>query len=201
MEEPGCGPVGTVKSVDFESLPNVDETIYLAKIKVVNERRAPELANKTYQQASLVLRNCQLPAEFLPRAILNGEIFSSIPAADSLIDKETELVIWMADGSEVPIVVGQDINSARKTLQEAGFEVGDITRERVDPTEWQRLKRSNCFTVVSVDGNVKRTEPAGGAHVVFAPNGSERAKIKLIVESYAKLEAVPDACNDEGIPF
>lgn len=95
--------------------------------------------------------------------IKKGKATRTVPDAGAKADKGSEVELYVSKGAKqvtVPSVVGDDVDEATKTLEDAGFEVTTTETDSNKP-----------------EGEVTKQSPAGGG------KASEGSKVKLTVAS------------------
>ncbi|AUQ68365.1 PASTA domain-containing protein [Phaeobacter inhibens] len=196
VDAAGCQPLDTVSAVEVTHPPGV-----LAQVTatVINQRIAPDLVQKTYQDARRELKRCQLGGEFLPRAVLvNGEIASTLPPAGTPLREGEEMIAWTVSGTRVPNVVGLEYQAAKDALKAAEFQLGKEVAQKVNLAEWQRMRRRRCGYPSGTRGKIVNTSPPAETLVPFTANDGERAKVSIAYESAPVWTPVPEMCRRDG---
>ena len=146
--------------------------------------RVPDVVGQPEEEAVVTLENAgfQVPEpdrQFDPE-VRRGLVISQTPAADERVQEGTEVQLVISRGpppEAIPNVVGLTEDEAAATLEEAGFEVGQVTEEESDEEE----------------GLVLEQDPPAGEE---ARPGTA---VNLVVSSGPATVAVPDVlCQDLG---
>lgn len=102
----------------------------------------PDIVNRSLTEAYGLLKTSGLNIEIsgleYSSAIPAGNIISQEPASGSKVKQGRSVKVTVSKGIElinVPNIVGQDLNNARKTLESVGLKIGDIreTPSRTSP--------------------------------------------------------------------
>lgn len=196
VDAAGCQPLDTVSAFEVTHPPGV-----LARVTatVINQRIAPDLVQKTYQDARRELKRCQLGGEFLPRAVLvNGEIANTLPPAGAPLREGEEMIAWTVSGTRVPNVVGLEYQAAKDALKAAEFQVGKEVPHKVNLAEWQRIRGRRCGYPSGTRGKIVGSSPPAETLVPFAPKDGERAKVSIVYESAPVWNPEPELCRHDG---
>ncbi|MFC7326128.1 Stk1 family PASTA domain-containing Ser/Thr kinase [Marinactinospora rubrisoli] len=106
-----------------------------------------------------------------------GQVIGTDPEAGRSVTESTEITILVSSGPEaveVPDVTGMTQTEATQALQERGLALGDVTTERSDSQEANR---------------VIRTDPEGGASV------DPGTQVALVISEGPNMVEVPDVTN------
>ncbi|QBI51895.1 Stk1 family PASTA domain-containing Ser/Thr kinase [Streptomonospora litoralis] len=143
------------------------ETVAIPEVEGMSQSQAEqELEQAGFQNVSVDEQNSD--------DIESGNAIGTEPPAGRERSATSDITLLISTGpgaQEIPNVVGQDRDGATQTLQDAGFEVGDISEEA-----------SSSYD----EGQVIRTSPPGGQS---ADPGSQ---IDLVISTGPEQTGVPD---------
>lgn len=93
----------------------------------------PDVRHRTTGEATLLLEQAGYKIAFgepVPHdSIPKGKIISQVPAAETPLEAGRTVTVLLSDGprlGEVPRLLGQSVNRAKKAIEDAGFAVGTI---------------------------------------------------------------------------
>lgn len=95
--------------------------------------------------------------------IAKGKATRTVPAASQKAQKGSEVDLYISKGAEqvaLPNVVGQDVDEATKTLEDAGFEVTTTTQDSSKPKD-EVIKQSPSSSKADKGAKVKLTVASG----------------------------------------
>ncbi len=137
----------------------------------------PKLSGLTLVQATASLTDAELVLGEVtykpdpPQGTKLGTVIAQTPEAGERVRKDSAVAVTIAGQKqvEVPNVVGQEESAATKTLQQAGFDVGEVTRSASDTVP--------AGTVVSQSPAAGGTQPEGTGVALSVSTGPPQAQV------------------------
>lgn len=131
----------------------------------------PDVEGMTEDEATELLEGDGLKVEVkreFDADVRRGRAIRTVPGAGESAEKGSTVDLFISRGPEqveVPNVVGQDVDEATRTLEEAGFEV-DTTEDDSAEEEGQVLKQSPAAGGKADDGSTIKLTVASGQNEV-----------------------------------
>jgi len=97
-------------------------------------REVPTLVGKTADQATAALKKRDLEANFISETsstVAENHVIRTDPGAGIIASKGDEITVYVSSGAkkiDVPDVTGKTLEEAQKTMQDAGFALGQVSQ-------------------------------------------------------------------------